>query len=179
MFWVWLDKDITLYRTAKAGSQSGGAEITDGSAILGNTTQNLYEVAPDNVFSPNYRGKAVGVVHDTVNMSLKAGWNQLVSTSSFSDGLSDGWDYRCVFKLVRVWHGYMGPFNTFDVNNPNPMTLATIPPNFNTSQGWAYHNTPKNVKPGPYEDYTSRPAGMKRQYVDEDGKKYIPWMQVE
>ena len=175
MMWVWLDKDITLFRVSRAGADGGQKEINYAGPAVGQS-QNLYETAPNNVFSTVYRGKAVGVVHSTLNMSLKAGWNQLVTTTRFSDGEDDEWGYRCSWKIVRVWHGYMGPFSVFNTNNPNPM--SDEPPDFSRNDGFAYNTYPKSDSiTGDFANYSS--AGKKRQYVDDPGKKFIPWTQVQ
>jgi len=178
MMWVWLDKDITLYRVARAGPQAGIGEINYNKNAVAGASQNLYITAPQNIFDEGLRGRAVGVVHSTVNMSLKAGWNQLVTTTRFCDEGPNDWDYRCAWKIVRVWAGLMGPFSSFNQNNPNPMTMTMngIKADFTRTDGFAFHANPKNASAGPYADYLFR---GKQQYVDDypEAWRQIPWVQ--
>ncbi|GHV25333.1 hypothetical protein AGMMS4952_02810 [Spirochaetia bacterium] len=105
IMYVYVSEDLTIKRAGRYGTTN---EQTNGGTRLG-YQQALYE----NTHSDSKaEGKAFGVNFSPVNLSLKAGWNQVETTTRVAgEDVDNGWD--CIRKILRVSAGIQGPKSTY------------------------------------------------------------------
>ena len=176
--YVWVDQDVTIRRNIR-GALSSSRGIGDYRSI--GVTQDLFVLGGEHQNIEAFRGQPMPVDFAVVQMSLRRGWNQIVTihrhpsdtgTEFIWGPVPDGdgeWDYvphvarNAVQIFMNVSAGRMGPFSTFDFANTG---------NFTATSGHAYMTH--------YDRGLDEPSPTgPRLWSDENHSILVPWVLVE